>query len=169
MDFDFWRIWVINNIFRIVILEEKVEQIISKSVAETQKIAADLAKKLSSGEILALSGDLGGGKTTFVQGLAKGLGIKEQITSPTFVLIKEFKISRSYKLEAKNLIHIDLYRLKKIDKIFKKEIQEYFKPENITVIEWAEKIKDSLPKNTKWIKFNFISENKRRIKYDFSN
>ncbi len=147
-----------------------MRKIISKSAAETQKIAADLVKKLSArggsafggkgGEILALTGDLGGGKTTFVQGLAKGFGIKKQITSPSFVLIKEYPLKNK---QAKDLVHIDLYRLKKVDKIFKREILEYFKPENIVVIEWAEKIKNALPKNTQWIEFDFIDENTRKI------
>ena len=141
------------------------KKIISKSTAETQKIAADLAKNLKGGDFLALTGDLGGGKTTFVQGLAKGLGIKKQITSPSFVLIKEYSVNRK-QLTVNNLIHIDLYRLKKIDPIFKKEIQEYFKPENIVVIEWAEKMKDILPKNTKWFKFDFIDENTRKIIFE---
>ncbi len=158
-------------------MEEKIKKdIISKSDQETQKIAADLAKKLKGGEILALTGDLGGGKTTFVQGLAKGLGIKKQITSPSFVIIKEYKIRkseiRSTKSETNSndqnsklqkLIHIDLYRLKKVDKILLQEIREYFKPENICVIEWAEKIKDALPKNTQWLEFDFVDENTRKI------
>ena len=158
-------------------MEEKIKKdIISKSAAETQKIAADLAKKLKGGEILALTGDLGGGKTTFVQGLAKGLEVKKQITSPSFVLIKEYSISNqpaqgwsasggqsAINNKAKKLIHIDLYRLKKVDKILEKEISEYFKPENIVVIEWAEKIKNALPKNTQWIKFDFVDENTRKI------
>ena len=145
------------------------KKIISKSTAETQKIAADLAKNLKGGDILALTGDLGGGKTTFVQGLAKGLGLKKQITSPSFVIIKEYSISNQQSAinnKAKKLIHIDLYRLNKVDKILQKEILEYFKPENIVVIEWAEKIKDTLPKNTQWLKFDFVDENTRKIIFE---
>ena len=144
------------------------KKFISKSATETQKIATKLVKNFKKGEILALSGDLGGGKTTFVQGLAKGLEIKEQITSPSFVLIKEYSVN-SKQLTVNNLIHIDLYRLKKVDEVFAKEIQEYFVPENIVVIEWAEKIKDILPANTKWFKFDFIDENIREIQYDLSD
>ncbi len=150
-------------------MEEKIKKdIISKSTEQTQKIAADLASNLKGGQILALTGDLGGGKTTFVQGLAKGFRIKKQITSPSFVLVKEYRISKQLTVNSKQqiankLIHIDLYRLKKIDEVLQKEISEYFKPENICVIEWAEKIKDALPKNTQWIKFDFVDENRRKI------
>ena len=149
---------------------------ISKSVEDTQKFAFDLAKSAHGGEIFALSGDLGGGKTTFTQGFAKGLGIKESVNSPTFVLIKEYDIgkfqipnsksqinSKFQKSKPEKLIHIDLYRLKKIDKIFLKEIQEYFTHRNIVIIEWAEKIKNILPPQTKWLKFEFVDENTRNI------
>ena len=149
---------------------------LSKSAQETQKIAFNLAKSALCGEIFALSGDLGGGKTTWTQGFARGLGIKESVNSPTFVLIKEYQVrkfqitnnksqtnSKSQIPKLEKLIHIDLYRLKKIDKVFLREIQEYFKPENIVIIEWAEKIKNILPSQTKWIKFEFVNENTRKI------
>jgi tRNA threonylcarbamoyladenosine biosynthesis protein TsaE len=133
---------------------------ISKSVEETQKFAYDLVSHSKGGEIFALSGDLGGGKTTFAQGLAKGLGIKEFVNSPTFVIIKEYQTKNK---KFKNLIHIDLYRLKKIDEIMKKEILEYLTSNNVVVIEWAEKIRNILPTCTKWIKFEFVDENTRKI------
>jgi len=139
-------------------------EIISKSAEQTQKIAANFAKNLKDGGILALTGDLGGGKTTFVQGLAQGLGVKKQITSPSFVLIKEYPLRVNGKSQiANSLVHIDLYRLKKVDKILEREILEYFTPENICIIEWAEKIKNALPKTTQWIEFDFIDENTRKI------
>lgn len=142
------------------------KEYITKSVSETQKLAAKFAQNLKRGEIIALSGDLGGGKTTFTQGLAKVLGIKNKITSPTFVLIKEYKINLKHSnlcLKSQNLVHIDLYRLKKIDPIFKKELKEYFNSQNICIIEWAKKIKGILPSKTKWIKFEFVNENSRQI------
>jgi len=150
-------------------------QKISNSAKYTQEFAKKFAKKLAreNGQVLALAGDLGSGKTCFVQGLARGLGIKKPITSPTFILIKEYRVSSKH-LAAKNLIHIDLYRLRGVDPVFEKELQEYFTPENLVVIEWPEKIKHILPSNTKWFNFEYLDENRRKIvlseeNYDFGN
>ncbi len=122
---------------------------ITNSEKETKDLAKKLAKQLSG--VIALTGELGAGKTTFTQGFARGLGIKEKITSPTFVLIRQHK----------NLYHIDLYRIDEIKSLGLEEIWQ--NPENIVLIEWAEKIKDLLPKNTTFIKFQTLSENQREI------
>lgn len=124
---------------------------ITQSNLETQKLAQNLAKEFKSG-VIALSGDLGSGKTTFVQGFAKGLGIKDKIISPTFVLIRQHG----------RLYHVDLYR---IDNFSELGLEELFLDKNaIVLVEWAEKIKNLLPKNTIWITFKMLSENKRGIK-----
>jgi len=132
--------------------------LITKNAKETQKIGEELAKEIKPPIILALMSDLGGGKTTFTQGLAKGLKIKEKITSPTFVLEKIYKIPG----ETYALHHYDLYRIEP-DDILIDEILENAK-DNIVVIEWAEKIIKQLPKKgIKIIKFKLIDENKRQI------
>jgi len=104
--------------------------------------------------VLGLKGNLGGGKTTFLQGFARGLGVKEKVLSPTFVVMRRFN----------NFYHIDCYRLKNekdiIELDFKKIISN---PKNIVAIEWPEKIKKVLPKTTTYIKFKFIDKNKREI------
>ena len=123
---------------------------ITQSNLETQKVAFKLAQKYRKG-IFALVGELGAGKTTFVQGFAKGLGIKDKIISPTFVLIRQHK----------NLCHVDLYRVENFQELGLKDFFE--NPNNIILIEWAEKIKDLLPKNTVWITFEMLSENTRKI------
>ncbi len=123
---------------------------ITQSNLETKKLAKKLAKNFKSG-VIALSGPLGAGKTTFVQGFAKGLGIKDKIISPTFVLIRQHE----------DFYHIDLYRLSNFDGLGLEEILS--NKDNIVLIEWAEKIKDLLPKNTIWITFEMLSENKRKI------
>lgn len=132
----------------------------SKSPEETKKIARDLAKNFKSG-IIALAGELGSGKTTFAQGFAEGLEIKEKIISPTYVLIRQHKIPETKKtLPAGRqvLYHIDLYRLEAsgvanlgIDEIIRN-------PNNIVLIEWVEKIKNLLPKETIWISFEITDE-----------
>src|SRR4030042_2839716 len=117
---------------------------LSKSAAQTQKLAGEVLKetlsikKRKNGIVLALEGELGGGKTTFVQGLASGLGVKEKITSPTFVIIKEYQTIKNF-----SLVHIDLYRITNFSEAKTAGIEDYLgKPGKVCVIEWGEKIKD---------------------------
>jgi len=128
------------------------------SSKETQKIAAGLAKKFLRAKtkrknalVFALMGELGSGKTTFVQGFLRGLGIKKKITSPTFVIAKNYKLkTKNYK----QAYHIDCYRIKKADELLKLGLREVLEnPQNIVLIEWAEKNKKILPKNFVWLKF----------------
>lgn len=131
----------------------------SLSEGETRKIAKSLAEKLNG--VIALTGELGAGKTTFVQGFAQGLGIKDKIISPTFVLIRQHKIPHGIK----TLYHIDLYRLEDSKDLKNLGIEEILSnSDNIVLIEWAEKIKTILPKNTTYITLNRIDERFREIK-----
>lgn len=121
-----------------------MKQYISKSADETKAIGAKLAKEIPYG-VIALSGELGAGKTTFVQGFAQGLGIKEKILSPTFVLIRQQRIVKRNQM----LYHIDLYRLeggKYFPQLGLKEIIN--NPNHLILIEWAEKIEEYLPSKT---------------------
>jgi len=130
-------------------------EIITENAKETQKVGEILAQEIKKGQkalIIGLEGELGSGKTTFIQGLAKGLKIKERITSPTFVIIK--KIGWFY--------HIDCYRVKSKD-LLDLGFREIISQPNLVVIEWAEKIKKILPKNTFWIKFEYLDKNKRKM------
>lgn len=143
-------------------------EIKSKSPFETKKTGNNLAKKvlkkrpLKRAIVLALMGCLGGGKTTFLQGFAKGLGVKEKILSPTFVLMKKFNISGNKKF--KNFYHFDCYRIKN-----KKELSDIglkdilSSSENIVAIEWADKIRSLLPKDKIIIRFYFLNDKKRKI------
>ncbi len=135
-------------------------EIITKSAQETKNLGKKLAADLKGGELLALTGELGSGKTTFAQGLAKGLGIKQRIISPTFIFM------RKYDLGSKNFYHVDLYRLE--DNVEREVrnlgIEEIWNnPENMIVIEWAEKIEGMLPKNKMWIEFENLGEDERKI------
>ena len=145
-----------------------MENIIN-TTQEMQKIGKDLAKKIIRRDnkkalIVGLEGELGSGKTTFIQGLAKGLGIEELITSPTFVIMKRYNFPKG------ELYHIDCYRIDLKDLIeldFKEIINN---PKNIVVIEWAEKVREILPRNTVWLKFEYLDRNKRLIQgLSFSN
>lgn len=152
---------------------------ISHSAIETIKFARKFAKKLRGGEVIGLVGDLGSGKTTFVKGLAEELGIKENITSPTFVLLKEYAFRHAIlrpKLHLvgvtkrlKNLVHIDAYRAESIEDIKSVGIEDFIgRKDVVMVIEWAEKIKAILPKNTIYIKFKTLDfEDNFRTKRNF--
>ncbi len=129
----------------------------SSSVEQTHKIAADLVKSLKKGTVVLLKGNLGSGKTTFTQGLAKALGIKKRITSPTFLLMKVYP-SKHKKI--KQLVHLDLYRL---DEVVEFGLEDYLNEESLVVIEWPEKIDSELPKDRIEIEFKNISEDKRKV------
>jgi tRNA threonylcarbamoyladenosine biosynthesis protein TsaE len=152
---------------------------ISISKSHTQKIAEEFTKKIfrlrprQGAAIIGLSGELGSGKTTFVQGFAKALGIKERVVSPTFVLMKKSEIrnsksetnSKFKKFKFKTLYHIDAYRIKNPKEIIDLGWKEIIKnPQNIILIEWAEKIKKILPQKHFLINFKHINKNKRWIK-----
>ena len=116
--------------------------ITSKSPLQTTKLGLKLAKKAKGGHIFSLIGDLGGGKTHFTKGFAKGLGIKNAITSPSFVLMKIYKIKKG---TIKYFCHVDAYRLKRPQEIIEIGLEEYLgRGDTVVVIEWADKIKTIL-------------------------
>ena len=116
--------------------------------------------------MLALTGDLGSGKTTFVQGLAKGFGIKERVLSPSYVLIRQHKI-KNLKSEIGNLIHVDLYRLSGVQETEMIGLTEFIgKKENVVVIEWAERAGDLFGKSALHIDFEYGKNNQRKIILD---
>lgn len=133
---------------------------VTNNFERTQKLGKDFAKFLKRGDVVALYGDLGSGKTTFVQGLAKGLGIKQGIISPTFIIV------RSYRLGVGSFYHIDLYRTESEKDIEGLGIEEIINNKNnIVVVEWAEKLKKYLPKKRIDVNFFYENENKRRINF----
>ncbi|MFH1661779.1 MAG: tRNA (adenosine(37)-N6)-threonylcarbamoyltransferase complex ATPase subunit type 1 TsaE [Candidatus Falkowbacteria bacterium] len=137
-------------------------QYFTTSEKQTFNFAKKFAKTLKGGEVIGLIGDLGAGKTVFTKGLASGLDIKNNITSPTFVLMKIYKTSNRSSI--KNLCHIDAYRIKTHQDIIAIGAQEYFNREDtITVIEWADNIKKILPKKTRFITLKNLEKNKRSI------
>jgi len=134
-------------------------EVITQSPGETQKLGQKIGSDLKSGKlkkrIICLYGDLGSGKTTFIQGLAKGLGIKKRITSPTFVFVKKYQPS---------FYHVDLYRIEKLEETKGLGLGEIFSdPQALVAIEWAEKIKEMLPKERIDIQFNYLNQNERKV------
>lgn len=133
----------------------------TSSARQTQKLAAKLAQNFKNGAVLALQGPLGAGKTTFIQGFAQGLGIKDRLISPTFVLMRQYTLPKS---TYGKLFHLDLYRLDSLQQIKNLGIEEVLSnPQNIVLIEWAEKIAKVLPKKTVWIKLKPLSYEEREI------
>lgn len=141
---------------------------ITKSTKQTRELAADFAKSINKyktlrhAQVVALEGELGAGKTTFVQGVATAFKIKNKITSPTFVILKQYPIfSRSpFKL----FIHIDAYRLKNYRDLIPLGIKELTaNPQNVVLIEWSDRVKKILPAQHARVHIDHIGKNKRRI------
>ncbi|MCH8069498.1 MAG: tRNA (adenosine(37)-N6)-threonylcarbamoyltransferase complex ATPase subunit type 1 TsaE [Candidatus Marinimicrobia bacterium] len=124
------------------------ESFLSHSPEETRTIAADFAVSLKSGDIIALQGNLGSGKTTFVQGIASGLGIVDVVNSPTFKIVGEY-------LGKIPLYHIDFYRIESVNELIQFGLDHYLYGDGVTVIEWADRFKDSVPSNIDII-FKFV-------------
>lgn len=136
---------------------------ISKSEEETFKIARDLALKAKPGDVFALEGDLGSGKTTFTKGFASALGIKDNITSPTFVLQKKYLLPKN-KQKISFLIHIDCYRMESELDAYSIGMDELFEnDDSVILLEWPSKIKEMLPQRTIELKLEYIDEMTRKI------
>lgn len=140
--------------------------LITKSFKETQQLGFDFAKKLQGGEVLALYGDLGSGKTTFIQGLAAGLGIDRPIISPSFIIMRTYELRlKSKDVRLKNFYHVDLYRINDANDVQGLGLLDLIgNSENIVAIEWPDKIENILPENKIAITFEYLEEDKRKIK-----
>ena len=133
--------------------------IISHSPQETYELGRQCAATLRRGDVLALAGDLGAGKTQFTKGLADGLGVESDVTSPTFTLIHEYPGGRL------PLFHIDLYRLEEEDEVLGIGLDEYLDGDGVTVIEWADKFAALMPKGVRWVRFKVLEGDEREITY----
>lgn len=127
----------------------------SRSESDTMELAENIESEKFPGMVICLDGELGSGKTVFVKGFAKSLGITENITSPTFNIVKEYENGEM------PLNHMDVYRLEDSDATI--GFNDYFQSESVTIIEWSELIKDKLPDERLDIKFKVIDENTRVI------
>lgn len=110
----------------------------SESERETEKIGADVAKRLAPGTVVAFTGDLGAGKTAFVRGMAKGLGITQRVTSPTFTIVNE------YEGGTLPLFHFDMYRLSSEEELFNIGWEDFLARGGICAVEWSENIQNAL-------------------------
>lgn len=132
-------------------------EILTKTGLATKTFAQDLSPWLKPGMVISLEGRLGSGKTTFTQGLAKALGVKRAVKSPTYTIVKEYDLQEPYQL-----IHIDAYRLENLggDSI---DLPFYLKEDKLVLIEWAEFIQDDLPEDYLILTFQVLEDGQRKI------
>ena len=129
---------------------------ISTSREETEKFAQKFAKTLRAGDVVLLNGDMGAGKTLFSKGVALGLGIEEEVTSPTYAYMNDYD---------GRLFHYDCYRIESVEQAEQLGLADYFDMGGICLIEWAQNIAPLLPRVVKRVKITKISENEREIDY----
>ncbi|HSX58250.1 MAG TPA: tRNA (adenosine(37)-N6)-threonylcarbamoyltransferase complex ATPase subunit type 1 TsaE [Candidatus Saccharimonadales bacterium] len=133
----------------------------TKSSVETQNFAKEFVSNLQKPTVVALSGELGSGKTTFTQGVAASLGLKRRALSPTFVFWRSYKLSDS---RFKNLEHFDLYRCESLQDVRSTGLSEVLeRADSLVLIEWPEIAKELLPTETVWVRFEKKGENEREI------
>jgi tRNA threonylcarbamoyladenosine biosynthesis protein TsaE len=131
---------------------------ISNNVEETIAAGREYGQNARKGDVLALIGDLGAGKTQFVKGFVAGLGSSAEVTSPTFVLVHEYEDGRL------PVYHFDFYRLENSDAVLRLGFDDYIFGEGVSLIEWADRYPDLIPKEAKWVSFELKGENSRMIR-----
>lgn len=124
---------------------------------DTKEFGGELAKKLKPGDVVALIGDLGTGKTTLTKSIAEGLGITEMITSPTFTIVQEYTEGRI------PLYHFDVYRLCDIEEMYELGYEEYFFGQGVCVVEWADQIMEIIPDEAIMIRIEYGASDDERI------
>ena len=129
---------------------------LSTSREETERFATEYAKTLRAGDVVILDGEMGAGKTVFCKGLAKGLGIEEEVTSPTYAYMNDYD---------GRLFHYDCYRIESIEQSESLGLADYFDMGGICVVEWAQNIAALLPRGCKKVTIKKLSENEREIDY----
>ena len=127
------------------------------SAQETEQLGQRLGQQLKPGAVIAYSGDLGAGKTAFTRGLARGLGIEDPITSPTYTIVNEYLTGRI------PLFHFDMYRLSSSDELFDIGWEDYLSRGGVCAVEWSENVMDALPEDTVWVRIAREGDTGRNI------
>ena len=143
------------------LLHIMMKEIITRSEQETFDFAKELGASAAQGTIFALNGDLGTGKTIIAKGIAKGLGINEDITSPTFLLMEVYKGRLP-------LYHFDLYRIENDDEFNELDFEEYWFGEGVSVVEWAERAGGRIPADAVKITLEWVNDTERRIRIEYT-
>ena len=131
---------------------------ISNSPAETEAFGRQFAKEVNPGDVLALTGDLGSGKTQFVKGLVAGVGSSAQVTSPTFTIIHEYLGGRL------SIYHFDFFRIQDRKSVARLGLNDYFFGDGVSVVEWADRFPEFIPEQARRLDFEIRSETARAIK-----
>lgn len=136
-------------------------EVTSHSTVETRRIGGQLGRILKPGDILLLEGSFGAGKTVLVQGIAKGLGVKDRVISPSFTLVNEYRAGKSH--GSIPVYHADLYRISTLDEALALGLEEYMAGEGIFIAEWPENAAEAWPRERLWIEIRVVEGNKRVI------
>lgn len=133
-----------------------MKSFVSKSESETERFAADFAKTLSRGSVIAFEGDLGAGKTAFSRGIAGALNSRDSVSSPTFAIVNEYDADIP-------IFHFDMYRIETLGELYSIGFFEYLERGGICLIEWSENIYSALPEDTIFVRINSLDQNTREI------
>ncbi len=137
--------------------DDRELEIITHDPEQTQRLGERIGQLAQPGDLFCLEGDLGSGKTCFVQGMGRGLGIQDTIHSPTFILANEHREGRL------PLAHLDVYRVRHVYEAIGIGLEDYLNGDGVCVIEWAEKIQNALPPERLWILFRHLGDSERKL------
>lgn len=145
-------------------MQDNTFALISHNVSETKAVGAKLGHLLQAGDVVCLQGDLGSGKTSLTQGIGQGMSVTDTINSPTFVFIREHHSTPGTPF----LNHVDLYRLEQSRDALALGLTDYMYGDGVTVIEWAERARDLMPKEFLWITFTILEDTQRNLVFKAS-
>lgn len=131
---------------------------ISHSPAETERFGETIAATLLPGDVVALTGDLAAGKTRFVAGLARGLGLSDTVTSPTFAIAHEYREGKV------PLFHFDMYRLRSSEELYDIGWEDYLRAGGVCAVEWTENVADAMPRRTVWVDIRILDDATREFR-----
>lgn len=146
----------VYNITNLETMELMMAVYFSKSEKDTEQIGRDFAKDLPGGTVVAMYGDLGAGKTAFVRGMAKGMGLDCRVSSPTFTIVNEY-------LGKRELIHFDMYRLSDADELFDIGWEDYLSRGAVCAVEWSENVQDAFFGDETLVRIEKLSDTERKI------
>jgi tRNA threonylcarbamoyladenosine biosynthesis protein TsaE len=155
-------IWLTYNASRSMpILDERALEFLSHSPEQTRRLGVRLGELIQSGDLLCLSGDLGSGKTTLAQGIARGWGSLDPVTSPTFILINEY-----HRADSATLYHFDAFRLSGVAEAEALGWYDLLDGAGPVIIEWPERIAESLPEDRLWVSLRWVDEMRRGLHFE---
>jgi len=141
------------------ILDSHTIEFFSRSPEQTRRIGMRLGGELKTGDVICLQGNLGAGKTTFVQGLAQGWGSIDAVSSPTFILVNEYR-----RANGELIFHLDSYRIESLPEAEELDLESMFS-EGVLIIEWPEKLNELIPADRLWINLDHVQEEQRQMRF----